>query len=427
MNNDKCREKEIFFGIYYAFFAIHILLFKQISYLCTILMDFQFEKQKQMKTIKALFILIISLYSVASCSKSDSEGNARDAYNVSGSIFQDSASAGAELRLFVDKHGSFEEVTLPVLKGKFAYKGSTLGTDELFLVDDKGNVVSFFAKAGSQIDLTIDSLGQVVFGGADSLNMMYSQLVAQFEECDDSQRGDFLDSVCSTYRTSIVPALLIRDRMQLLNDSVRLRQCLGRITDEGKPQWLVNSLEQRFDNGGKKMKRTLRLNPLPKFGTDNDTVFVNFTETRQNSMYIYFWADYSQESVDSLKMLVPMAKYYGLHKYLDEYVKKEKKRRPKRVDIMTVCLHAADSAAWKKAIDKLPGYHVLLQSGFSDPTMKSWKITTVPYNIITDRFSNIQDSYLWGKDLRDALEKTPSNFSVKLNGSKNSVSRTARH
>ena len=106
---------------------------------------------------------------------------------------------------------------------------------------------------------------------------------------------------------------------------------------------------------------------------------------------------------------------------------KEKKRRPKRVDIMTVCLHAADSAAWKKAIDKLPGYHVLLQSGFSDPTMKSWKITTVPYNIITDRFSNIQDSYLWGKDLRDALEKTPSNFSVKLNGSKNSVSRTARH
>ena len=49
------------------------------------------------------------------------------------------------------------------------------------------------------------------------------------------------------------------------------------------------------------------------------------------------------------------------------------------------------------------------------------------YNIIIDRFSNVQDSYLWGKDLRDALEKTPSNFSVKPNGSKNSVSRTARH
>lgn len=380
-----------------------------------------------MKTIKALFLLIISLYSVASCSKSDSEGNARDAYNVAGSIFQDSASADADLRLFVDKHGRFEEVTLPVLKGRFAYKGSTSGTDELFLVDDKGNVVSFFAKAGSEIDMTIDSLGQAVFGGKDSLNMMYYQLVAQFEECDDSQRGDFLDSVCYTYRTSIVPALLIRDRMQLLNDSVRLRQCLGRITDEGKPQWLVNSLEQRFDNGGQKMKRSLRLNPLPKFGTDNDTVFVDFSETRTNSMYIYFWADYSQESVDSLKMLVPMAKYYGLHNYLDEYVKKEKTRRPKRVDIMTVCLHAADSAEWKKAIDQLPGYHVLLQSGFSDPAMKSWKITTVPYNIIIDRFSNVQDSYLWGKDLRNALEKTPSNFSVKLNGSKNSVSRTARH
>ena len=46
LNIDKCREKEIFFGIYYAFFANHILLFKQITYLCIILMDIQFENQK---------------------------------------------------------------------------------------------------------------------------------------------------------------------------------------------------------------------------------------------------------------------------------------------------------------------------------------------------------------------------------------------
>ena len=380
-----------------------------------------------MKTLQAISIIIISLLFVASCSKLNSDIDAGDSYSVSGSISMDSASADVELKLFIDKHGSLVEEALPVLKGRFAYKGKTLGTDELILIDHKGHTVNFFANAGSHIELNIDASGNPAFGSSDTLNLVYNQLVKELEECQEKNRSQYLDSVCQLYSHSLAPGLLIRDRMQLLNDSVLLRQCLGRISDEAKPDWLVDGLEDRFDKSGFKLKKNNRLDPLSKFRTEIDTVFINFNETRLNAMYIYFWADYSQQSVDSLQMLTPMAQYYGLHQYLDEYVNREKTRRPKRVDILTVCLHAADSAAWRKSVAGLPGHHILLQSGLSHSTIKSWKVTTVPYNIIVDRFSNVLDSYLWGQELRDALEKTPSNFSVTLNGSKNNYSRTPRH
>lgn len=380
-----------------------------------------------MKTLTTLIILIISLFSVASCSNSNSEVEDSDSYSVAGQIASDSASVDTDLKLFIDKHGSLVEETLPVLKGKFAYKGKTEAVDELFLIDDKGRAIKFFAHAGSHIELNIDQSGSPSFGNRDSLNLLYHQLVSEFEACSQSNRSQYLDSVCQLYRHSLAPALLIRDRMQLLNDSVHLRQCLGRISEAAKPSWLSDDLEERFDKSGLRLVKNSRLAPLSKFRTDIDTLFVNFNETRQNAMYVYFWADYNQPSVDSLQMLTPLARYYGLHEYLDEYVKTEKSRRPKRVDILTICLHAADSATWRKSIEGLPGRHVLLQSGFSHSTIKSWKVTTVPYNIIVDRFSNVLDSYLWGQDLREAIDKTPSNFSVTLNGSKNNNRRITRH
>lgn len=380
----------------------------------------------KMKNLKVIFAIIITLTIVASCSKNNNSEEAGDAYSITGTISQDSAHYDTDLKLFIDKHGSFVEETLPVLKGHFAYTGMTTGLDELYLTDSEGRTVRFLAKGGSQIDLTIDSLGTPSFAEVDSINIVYQQLVSGFEECDEKERKDYLDSVCIQYNTSILPALLIRDRMHLLNDSIHMRQCLGRISADVKPQWLVNSLEERFDRPSERLRKSKRLNPLPVMKTDIDTVTFDFSVTRQNSGYLYFWADFDQESVDSLKMLVPMAKHYGLHKYLDEYVAKEKTRRPKRIDIVTVCLHAADSAAWKEAINGLPGYHILLQAGFSDPVVKSWNIRKIPYNVVIDRFSNVLDSYQWGHDLRLSLDKAPTNFSVQLNGSKNNQRRAPR-
>ena len=380
--------------------------------------------------LRTAISIVASLLVLISCSKGGGE-EAGEAYTISGTISRDSATADASLRLFIDKHTHLLQEELSVLKGHFAYKGKTTSLDELFLVDDHGLSVRLFAAPGADIELSIDSLGAATFSGSDSTNIIYHQLADEFAACREIKKREYLDSVCQLYHTSMVPALVIRDHMSLLADSVHLRKCLGRLTDEAKPSWLTDALEQCFDNPGLRLKKNLRLSPLPKFGTEIDTIPFDFNESRPDALYLYFWADYSQESVDSLQMLDVLADQYGLHDRMQEFMKKHAKAkdnlRPKRVNLFTVCLHASDSAAWRSRIEGLPGTHVLLQDGFSNNVMKSWHISRVPYNLLIDRFSNIQDSYRWGKELRDAFERMPNNFSAQIDGSKDDISRTPRH
>lgn len=380
--------------------------------------------------LRTAISIVASLLVLVSCSKKSGE-EAGEAYTISGTISRDSTSADESLRLFIDKHSRLVQEELPLLNGHFAYKGKTGSLDELYLVDDHGLSVRFFATPGADIELSIDSLGEATFSGSDSTNIIYRQLVDEFAACREIEKRAYLDSVCQLYSTSMVPALVIRDHMALLADSVHLRKCLGRISDDVKPAWLTNALEQSFDNPGLRLKKNLRLSPLPKFkvGLAIDSLVYDFNESRPDGMYLYFWADYSQESVDSLQMLDALADQYGLHERMYDFIKRHAKddRRPKRITLFTVCLHAADSAAWHSRIDSLPGYHVLLQEGFSNSALKSWHITRVPYNVIIDRFSNVQDSYRWGKELRDALDRMPNNFSAPRYGSKDDIRRTPRN
>lgn len=374
---------------------------------------------------------IITLLLVASCSKSGVQEEGVE-YTISGTISQDSVQPGPDVTLFVDKHNRLIERTIPVTDGKFEYQGRTTGIDEIFILDSLGHSVSLFAEPGTMIDIVIKDSGIVEFAGTDTINNVLRSITLEFDKLTlDNKKRKFIDSISDKFADSFVSSLLIRDRMCDMKDSVVLRQCLGRLNDNVKPQWLMKDIEKQFDNQGLRLKKNVRLYPLPKYGTEIDTVFVDFSDSRQNAFFLYFWADYSQQSVDSLQMLTPIAKQYGLHEYIDEFTKREKDRRPKRVDIVTICLHAADSAAWKKHIEGLPGSHILLQDGFANKAMRAWKINRVPYNAIIDRFSNIQESYQWGKDLRDALERMPNNYTIQtspqVNGSKNRISRSTRH
>lgn len=377
-----------------------------------------------MKSLKAIFSIIITLLFVASCGKSDSV-NTGEEYTLSGVISQDSASVDADLLLIIDKHSELVQESLPVLKGKFAYKGHTTSGDELFIIDTKGRSVSVFAVGGAQIEVNIDQNGVATFAGQDSINQQIAEISMMVDSLDEPKRKEYVDSICTKFKGSIVSGLVIRNKMHMLNDSVLWRQCFGRIEEAVRPQWLVDAIEEQFDRPGLRLKKNWRLNPLPTFGTDNDTISYDFSESRVNSMYMYFWADYSQVSVDSLQMLDLLSREYGLYEYQATYDVKGK--YPKRLDIMTICLHAADSAAWLKTIADLPGTHILLNEGMNNSAMLAWHINKVPYNIIIDRFSNVQDSYRWGKDLRDVLERMPNNFSVQRNDSKNNNRRTPRH
>jgi len=378
-----------------------------------------------MKSLRSIFFIIIPLLLVAGCSGKFGSDNKSGEYNISGTISQDSAFMDDDIRLFIDKHDGLVCEVLPVLHGKFAYKGSTSDLDELFIVSGHGQSANFFASAGSQINIDIDKEGQITFGEDDILNNNIQSACNKFDTVTSISKIQYLDSICKEYSNSVVASIIIRDKMYLVEDSVHLRQCLGKLTEEAKPSWLLKAIEQQFNAPSIRLKKNKRLSPLTKFHTSVDTINYDMSESRQNACYIYCWADYSQTSVDSLQMLTPLAKHFGLHEYFDTFDAKD--RRAKRIDIITICLHAADSASWLTTIEGLPGSHILLQDGFSNETMLGWKINKVPYNVIVDRFSNVQDSYRWGDELREALERMPSNYTTPKNGSKNNFSRTSRN
>lgn len=374
---------------------------------------------REMKQVRLILSLIIIFAFVASCSKNDSEGIA-ESYSLVGSSTIDSV-----LYLYIDKHGTLEHHKLVVNAGKFEFHGKTTDVDELMLLDNRGWSTAVFATKGARIELSIDSAHCVTILG-DSLNVRFAEIVARLDTLGGNDLKCDLDSICLQYRHTLLSSLVLRERLSLVSDSVFLRQCMGRLGAEAKPAWMVNAIERLFDSQGDHLKRNVRLNPLPVWRTASDSIF-DFSESRMNATYIYFWAEHSQLSLDSMKNIVPLAIKYGMHEYFDTWKSLDKSRKPKRVDVLTVCLNAKDSASWLKQIDGLPGEHILLQDGLSNPVLKSWRINKIPYNIIIDRFSNIQDSYRWGKDLQDAIEKMPNNFSVQKNGSNNHNSSTSRH
>ncbi|MCF0180259.1 MAG: hypothetical protein HUJ97_08480 [Bacteroidales bacterium] len=392
-----------------------------------------------MRFFVSITSIIITLIFVTCCSKTNNDNKEIDGeeYTIFGTVYRDSIAANSDMKVFIDKHTGFFEEDLPVLNGKFIYKNNTNDVDEIFLVDHKGQFTKIYATGGAQIEVNIDSLGIPSFVGPDSLNLA---LLGIYDMIDSIRNNDnllntikndsiksYMNRLSERYASSVIPALVVREKMTTINDSIFLRQYLGSLSEKSKPVWLVNSIEQQFDNKGLFLKKSVRLSPLPKFRTETDTTYIDMKETRENSAYLYFWADYDSTSVDSLKMLEPMAKYYGLHQYFSTFKSKDGITRPKRIDIITICLHAKDSASWKGQIKDLPGSHILLQDGFANPTMKSWNVNRLPYNIIIDRFSNIQDSYQWGKKLRDVLEKMPNNFSFQTNGSNSNNRRPSRN
>lgn len=386
-----------------------------------------------MRYLLSVISIIITLLSLFGCSKSDkTQAAPEEEYTIYGTIRQDSATAGSDLKLFIDKHSALYQDELPVLSGKFVYKSSTNDLDEVYIVDCKGRTVRVFATGGVQIEVNIDSLGTATFAGSDSLNQAFHTACHNIDSLDDTQalKKDkikaYLDSLSKRYGNTALPALIVREKMLAINDSIYLRQYLGRLSDQSKPSWLEKSLEQQFDDRGLYLKRNVRLPYLPKFRTSVDSITFDMKETRQNACLLYFWADYDSTSIDSLQMLQPLAMQYGLHEYAETYKSPDGNRRPKRVDIFTFCLHAGDSASWLKRVSDLPGTHILLQDGFANPAIKAWNISRMPYNLIIDRYGNVQDSYRWGAELREVMDRQPNNYSIDISKAKQKTIKTGK-
>ncbi len=342
-----------------------------------------------------IFFLILS--AVSACNKSEHNEEEGGTYLVSGCVVCDSTMALDSLMLYVDNHNSLRIDTI-VLDDtlRFTRQYHTKGLDELVLCCDSGELCRFYATEGMMVDFLLDVSKDEVrakFEASenDTINAWLQQMSKNFDSWSEFQRKDKLDALIADKDTTMRTTLLLRDHVMEFNDSVYVRRFLGGQAVSAKPKWLIQSIEHLLDEKSLTKNRSRRL-PAATFEMKDDSVLFNMADSRSDYLLIYFWADYSEESVDSLKVLAKLI----ADKYED-----------KRLNFMTCCLHTPDSAWWAQQVLKQPGKHTWVKGGMSDPRLKDWGIRQTPSVVLLDMYNNQQQRDVWGETLRKALDRLP--------------------
>lgn len=345
-----------------------------------------------MKSIFPFLGVLLTTLVLFSCSEKKSRVAEGVPYMLTGKLWQDSTTIDTLVTLIVDRHEfsfsadgdslpAYEELLLPVVDGHFSYQGkSPLDADELYLYDQHGHVARLYGTSGAHLEVEVLKNGTI--------------------------KQTFIDS------TALMRAILLRDSIPMLDDSLRVRRVLGGLPESAKPDWLMHSINTMLDQKSARIGKTTR---LPRVELQLvDTVY-SLLSSRSGYLMLYFWSDDFPASVDSLQLFTQIARDYGLYSYADSFVKeKSKTRREKahRIEMISVCMHASDSASWWSAIQKLPGKHTLLQGGFAHPLAKVCQIHQLPSLIVVDRFGNYQAKDAWGMELYKWLERAPLNSDI---------------
>lgn len=345
-----------------------------------------------MKSILSFITGCLCLFTLGSCS--DSQRNAADGapYHLTGTLWQDSTTVDSIVTLIVDRHGlsfdakgdsipAFQQIELPVVDGHFVYKGNApLDVDELYVYDQHGHLGHLYATSGADLEIRFYKDGTILHKGMDT--------------------------------TALIKAVLFRDSIPLIKDSLYVRRTLGSMPESAKPAWLLRSIDQMLDQKSLALNRNSR---LPRVSIQTPDTIFPLLGSRTESLLLLFWAAEDAASVDSLQMFTSVASDYGLHRYAESFASnKSATRRPlaRRIALCSVCLNTPDSATWRSAISGLPGMHTILPGGFAHPLAASCRVDRVPSLVLVDRFGNYQIANVWGNELYTWLDKAPLNSSL---------------
>jgi len=345
-----------------------------------------------MKSIFPSISVLLAFFVLISCSETKLRVAEGLPYTLSGVLWQDSTTTDSLVTLIVDRHEIsfsaegdsvpvYEELQLPVVNGLFSYKGmSPIDADELYLYDQHGHVARLYGTSGAELKVEVLKDGTV--------------------------RQSMNDT------TDLMRALVLRDSIPLLKDSLRIRRILGGLPESAKPEWLMNSINTMLDQMSHQVGKSTR---LPRVDLQLSDTIYSLLSNRQEYLMLYFWAEDVPSSVDSLHLFSAIARDYGLYSFADSFAKeKSKTRREKahRIELISVCMQASDSTSWKKIIKNLPGKHTILQGGYAHPLATVCRIHQLPSLVIVDRFGNYQVRDVWNKELYKWLDRAPFNSDI---------------
>lgn len=345
-----------------------------------------------MKSILSFLAVCVCMVTLGSCSGSQRKVVEGSPYTLTGTLWQDSTTVDSVVTLIIDRHELsftldddsipvYQEIEIPVVDGHFSYKGNApVDVDELYLYDQHNHVVRFYAASGADLEVNVLQDGTIEQRGVDT--------------------------------TNLVAALILRDSIPYLSDSLYVRRILGRMPESAKPNWLIRSFDQMLDQKARVMGRNTRL-PRVNLVTP-DTIFP-VLGSRIESLLLLFWSCENAASMDSLQNLKSIAQDYGLYQYAESFVSSKsttRRIRAHRIQTLSVCMYAPDSVTWKSAIEGIPGHHAILPGGYAHPLATTCDVTQLPSVVLVDRFGNYQISNVWGNELYQWLDKTPLNSAL---------------
>ena len=334
---------------------------------------------------------------LSACKGVDSDVDEGKTYTLNASFAVDSTVILDHLVLYADSHVSLHEDSLilsPEQSIHHIRRTSTM--DEIYLCADGGELCRFYAEGSMEVNFSVsgsvDSL-LIVFEPTekDSINPWLQQQILAFEQYQEAECRTMMDSLCHLMPSDIRCALLLREEVGALNDSVFVRRCLGALAEEAKPEWLVKSIDELLSESSSLMSRNRRLSAT-QFVVNDSTMF-DMGASRSDYLLVCFWAEYDQASIDSLRAFSDLIQ--------DEY-------DMKRLQLLSCCLYASDSTAWQRQIEGHEGMHVWLPAGLADKRVRDWGIVRVPSYFVCDMYNNQQQRNLWGKDLRNAMNRMPN-------------------